>query len=306
MDIYQNVLDMIGETPIIRLETYSKKGVEAFMKLEYFNPGGSVKDRPALKIIEEAEKRNELKPSGTILEATSGNTGIGLSLAGAVKGYRVIIVMPENMSAERQKIMKAYGAEIILTPKEKGMKGAIEKALSIKKTNPEYFVADQFRNEDNPKAHEEGTALEILRQMDSSLDIFVNGIGTGGTITGVGRTLKKHLGGIRVIGVEPADSPVLSGRQPGTHKIQGIGAGFVPDILDRNVLDEIILVENSEAYEEARLVARREGLLVGISTGANLAAIRKLVERIGPGRRMRILTMSASSGERYLSTDLYD
>ncbi len=306
MKIYNNVLEMIGDTPIVRLESYSKPGVEVFLKLEFHNPGGSIKDRPAAKIIEEAEKRLEIKVGGTIVEATSGNTGIGLSLVGAVKGYRVVIVMPENMSIERQKIMKAYGAELILTPKEDGMKGAIEVAESIKKNNPEYFVANQFGNKDNAKAHEEGTAIEILKQMDNELDYFVNGIGTGGTITGIGKVLKENLKNIKIIGVEPSGSAVISGKKAGPHKLQGIGAGFVPDILNVSLLDELILVENEEAYTEARLLARTEGLMVGISTGANLAAVRKLVSRIESDKNIKILTVAASSGERYLSTDLYE
>jgi cysteine synthase A len=306
MKIYNNVLEMIGDTPVIRLESYSKPGVEVFLKLEFHNPGGSIKDRPAAKIIEEAQKRLEIKAGGTIVEATSGNTGIGLSLVGAVKGYRVVIVMPENMSIERQKIMKAYGAELVLTPKEDGMKGAIEVAESMKKNNPEYFTANQFGNKDNAKAHEEGTAIEILKQMDNELDYFVNGIGTGGTITGVGKVLKENLKNIKIIGVEPSGSAVISGSKAGPHKLQGIGAGFIPDILNVSLLDELILVENEEAYTEARLLARKEGLMVGISTGANLAAVRKLVSRIESDKGIKILTMSASSGERYLSTDLYE
>ncbi len=306
MKIYNNVLEMIGDTPIVRLESYSKPGVDVFLKLEFHNPGGSIKDRPAAKIIEEAEKRMEIKAGGTIVEATSGNTGIGLSLVGAVKGYRVIIVMPENMSIERQKIMKAYGAELILTPKEDGMKGAIEAAKALKKNNSEYFVANQFGNKDNAKAHEEGTAIEILKQMENRLDYFVNGIGTGGTITGVGKVLKEKLMDIKIIGVEPSGSAVVSGKKAGPHKLQGIGAGFVPDILNMSILDEMILIDNEEAYKEARFLARKDGLMVGISTGANLAAVRKLLSRIEPDKEIRILTLSASSGERYLSTDLYE
>ncbi len=306
MKIYDNVLEMIGDTPVVKLKNYSKPGVEVFLKLEFKNPGGSIKDRPALKIIEEAEKRDELKPGGTILEATSGNTGIGLSLVGAVKGYGVIIVMPENMSVERQKIMKAYGAELILTPKEDGMKGSIKTMEKLGKENPDYFVANQFLNSDNPKAHMESTAVEIIKQMDNELDYFVNGIGTGGTISGVGKILKQKLETVKVIGVEPSGSAVVSGMKAGVHKIQGIGAGFIPDILNVSLLDEIILIENEEAYEEARLLAREEGLMVGISTGANLAAVRKLVSRIETDKNIKILTVAASSGERYLSTDLYE
>ena len=306
MKIYENVLEMIGDTPVVKLKSYSKPGIEVFLKLEFKNPGGSIKDRPALKMIEGAEKRGDLKPGGTILEATSGNTGIGLSLVGAAKGYCVKIAMPENMSIERQKIMKAYGAELILTPKEDGMQGAIKTIEELGKDNPEYFVANQFSNSDNPKAHMESTALEIIKQMDNELDYFVNGIGTGGTISGVGKILKQKLESVKVIGVEPSGSAVVSGEKPGAHKLQGIGAGFIPDNLNVSLLDEVMLVDNDEAYEEARMLAKKEGLLVGISTGANLAAVKKLVSRIETGSNIKILTVSASSGERYLSTDLYE
>jgi len=306
MKVYDNVLEMIGDTPVVKLKSYSKPGIEVFLKLEFKNPGGSIKDRPALKIVEEAEKRGELKPGGTIVEATSGNTGIGLSLVGAVKGYGVKIVMPENMSIERQKIMKAYGAELILTSKDGGMKESIGVAEKLKKENPEYFVANQFSNSDNPKAHEEGTALEILGQMDNELDYFVNGIGTGGTVSGVGKVIKQKINNVKIIGVEPSDSAVVSGEKAGAHKLQGIGAGFIPEILNVGLLDEVMLIENEEAYEEARMLAKKEGLMVGISTGANLAAVRKLVSRIESDSNVKILTMSASSGERYLSTDLYE
>jgi len=306
MKVYDNVLEMIGDTPVVKLKSYSKPGIEVFLKLEFKNPGGSIKDRPALKMIEGAEKRGDLKPGGTILEATSGNTGIGLSLVGAAKGYGVKIAMPENMSIERQKIMIAYGAELILTPKEDGMQGAIKAIEELGKANPDYFVANQFSNSDNPKAHMESTALEIIKQMDNELDYFVNGIGTGGTISGVGKILKQKLESVKVIGVEPSGSAVVSGEKPGAHKLQGIGAGFIPKILNVNLLDEVILIENEEAYEEARMLAKKEGLMVGISTGANLAAVRKLVSRIETGSNIKILTVSASSGERYLSTDLYE
>jgi len=306
MKIYENVLEMIGNTPVVKLKSYSKPGIEVFLKLEFQNPGGSIKDRPALKIVEEAEKKGALKPGGTIVEATSGNTGIGLSLVGAVKGYSVKIVMPENMSIERQKIMKAYGAELILTSKDGGMKESIGVAEKLKKENPEYFVASQFANMENPKSHEEGTALEILEQMDNELDYFVNGIGTGGTISGVGKVLKQKLKNVKVVGVEPSGSAVVSGKKAGAHKLQGIGAGFIPDTLNVSLLDEVILIENDEAYEEARLMAREEGLMVGISTGANLAAVRKLISKIDVDENVKILTMSGSSGERYLSTDLYE
>jgi len=306
MKVYDNVLEMIGDTPVVKLKSYSKPGIEVFLKLEFKNPGGSIKDRPALKIIEEAEKRGDLKPGGTIVEATSGNTGIGLSLVGAAKGYGVKIAMPENMSIERQKIMKAYGAELILTPKEDGMQGAIKTIEELGKDNPEYFVANQFSNSDNPKAHMESTALEIIKQMDNELDYFVNGIGTGGTVSGVGKVIKQKMNNVKIIGVEPSGSAVVSGEKPGAHKLQGIGAGFIPKILNVGLLDEVILIENEEAYEEARMLAKKEGLMVGISTGANLAAVRKLVSRIESYRNVKILTMSASSGERYLSTDLYE
>lgn len=302
--VANNILDLIGETPIVRLNRIvGKADADVFLKLEFFNPGGSVKDRIAYSMITEAEKRGELKPGDVILEPTSGNTGIGLAMVAAAKGYRTILVMPDTMSIERRNLLKAYGAELVLTPGAEGMKGAIKKVEELKKENPNYFVPQQFKNPDNVKIHLETTAKEVVEQMEGKIDAFVAGVGTGGTITGVGRVLKEKYPETLVVAVEPKDSPVLSGGSPGPHKIQGIGAGFVPDILDTDVYDEVITIENEEAYEWARKAAKEEGILGGISSGAAIAAAIKVARRLGEGKR--VLAVIPSNGERYLTTPLY-
>lgn len=304
MRVANTILDLIGQTPVVKLNrVVGKTDADVFLKLEFFNPGGSVKDRIALSMIEEAEKRGELKPGATIVEPTSGNTGIGLAMVAAAKGYRAILVMPETMSLERRNLLRAYGAELVLTPGSEGMKGAIAKAEELVRENPDYFMPQQFKNPDNVKIHIETTAQEVLQQMEGKLDAFVAGVGTGGTITGVGQVLRKHVPDCRIIAVEPSASPVLSGGKPGPHKIQGIGAGFVPPILDTSIYDEVIQIDNEEAFEWARRVAREEGILVGISSGAAIAAAVKVARRLGEGKR--VLAVSPSNGERYLSTELY-
>jgi cysteine synthase A len=305
--LVQNVTQLIGGTPLVRLNRVVPEGsAEVYVKLEYQNPGSSVKDRIAISIIEVAEKEGKIKPGDTILEATSGNTGIGLALVAAAKGYKAIIVMPETMSLERRNLLKAYGAQLVLTPGSEGMKGAIRKAEEIKAENPSYFVAEQFKNQANVKIHRETTGPEIVEAIkghDGKLDAFISGVGTGGTITGAGQVLKDNFPGIKIYAIEPANSPVLSGGQPGPHKIQGIGAGFVPDILDTGVFDSVITVDNEEAFETSRRVAREEGILGGISSGAAIFAALKVAKELGEGKR--VVAIVPSNGERYLSTPLY-
>lgn len=302
--VADNILELIGQTPIVKLNRIvGKSDADIYLKLEYFNPGGSVKDRIAWSMITEAEKRGELKPGDTILEPTSGNTGIGLAMVAAAKGYRTILVMPDTMSIERRNLLKAYGAELVLTPGAEGMKGAIAKAGELKKENPDYFVPQQFSNPDNVKVHYETTAQEIVEQLGEKLDAFVSGVGTGGTITGVGRVLKEKYPETQVIAVEPSASPVLSGGKPSPHKIQGIGAGFVPEILDTEIYDEVIKIENEEAFEWARKLAKEEGILGGISSGAAVAAAIKVARRLGEGKN--VLAVIPSNGERYLTTPLF-
>ncbi|MBA4542427.1 MULTISPECIES: cysteine synthase A [Thermoactinomyces] len=304
MRVVNNVLDLIGQTPLVKLNrVVGKSDADVFLKLEFFNPGGSVKDRIALSMIEGAEKRGELKPGDTIVEPTSGNTGIGLAMVAAAKGYRALLVMPDTMSMERRNLLKAYGAELVLTPGAEGMKGAIAKAEEIARENPNAYMPQQFSNQDNVKIHYETTAVEIIEQTGGDFDAFVAGVGTGGTITGVGKRLKEKFPHIQVIAVEPVHSPVLSGGKPGPHKIQGIGAGFVPEILDTQIYDEVIQIGNEEAFDWARRVAREEGILVGISSGAAVAAAVKVARRLGVGKK--VVTVSPSNGERYLTTPLY-
>jgi cysteine synthase A len=270
--------------------------------MESMNPGGSVKDRIALSMVEAAERDGRLGPEGTIVEPTSGNTGIGLALVGAVKGYRVVLTMPESMSIERRKLLAGYGAELVLTPAADGMRGAITEAENLAAQHG-YFTPQQFRNPANPDVHRRTTGPEILRQCSGPIDYFVAGIGTGGTITGAGQALRVAFPEVRIIGVEPAASPVISGGQPGPHKIQGIGAGFIPDVLDTQLLYEVVQITNEEAFETARRLARREGLMVGISSGAAMAATLKVAARLqGP---VTIVTVLPSTGERYLSTELF-
>jgi cysteine synthase A len=276
--------------------------VHIWAKLESMNPGGSVKDRIALSMVEAAERDGSLKPGGTIVEPTSGNTGIGLALVGAVKGYRVVLTMPESMSLERRKLLTAYGAELQLTPAADGMRGSIQRAEKLA-ADYGYYMPQQFKNPANPKVHRVTTGPEILTQCPDPIDYFVAGIGTGGTITGAGAVLRATFPDLKIVGVEPADSPILSGGQPGPHKIQGIGAGFVPDVLKTELLDEVIKVTNDEAFEMGRLLAREEGLLVGISSGAAMAATVKVAQEVtGP---VTLVTVFASTGERYLSTELF-
>lgn len=306
--IYNNITELIGHTPIVKIERYAQNNslnATILAKLERFNPGGSVKDRIALAMIEDAEAQGKINKDTIIIEPTSGNTGIGLAAVAAAKGYRLLIVMPETMSIERRKILVAYGAELVLTEGKKGMKGAIEKAEEIQASTPNSFVIGQFVNPSNPKAHFATTAKEIWEDTDGNVNIFVAGVGTGGTITGVGEFLKSQNPDIKIVAVEPAASPVLSAGQPGPHKIQGIGAGFVPDVLNTSIFDEIITVENDAAFEESKKVAKDEGLLVGISSGAALYAaslLAKRKENVGKN----IVVLLADTGERYLSTpDLF-
>ena len=301
--IYQNIYETIGNTPIVKLNSLTNdKMADVYVKLEWFNPGGSVKDRIAINMIEKAEKIGLLKPGMSIVEPTSGNTGIGLALVAAAKGYPITLTMPESLSIERRKILSGFGAKLILTPSDKGMKGSILEAEKIAQDEM-YFMPMQFENLNNPLAHMEKTAIEILNDF-SSVDAFVTGIGTGGTITGVGTILKKHLPNISVHAVEPFGSAVLSGEAAGPHKIQGIGAGFIPKILDTKVYDSIIKVTDDQAFNTARLLAKKEGLFVGISTGANVFAAIELAKKLGKGKT--VLTVSPSNGERYLSTSLYE
>mgnify|MGYP005849354631 CR=1 FL=1 len=299
----ETILDLIGNTPVVRLQRLPGPGsATVWAKLEKDNPGGSVKDRIGKSMIEAAEADGILKPGSVIIEPTSGNTGIALAMVAAVKGYRLILVMPDTMSAERRAILKAFGAELILTPGAEGMKGAVAKAEALVREHG-YFMPQQFKNPANPEVHRQTTAREILEQV-GHVDAFVGGVGTGGTISGVGEILKQISPEVRIVAVEPADSPVLSGGQPGRHRIQGIGAGFVPDVLNRAVVDEVIPVTNEDAAETARRLAREEGLLVGISSGAAAWAALQVARRLGEGKV--VVTVLPDTGERYLSTGLFD
>ena len=304
MRVANNILELIGQTPVVKLNRIiGKTDADVYLKLEFFNPGGSVKDRIALSMIEEAEKQGLLKPGDTIVEPTSGNTGIGLAMVAAAKGYRALLVMPDTMSLERRNLLRAYGAELVLTPGAEGMRGAVKKAEEIVRERPNHFMPQQFKNPANVKIHRETTARELLEQMDGHFDAFVAGVGTGGTITGVGQVIKEKIPGVHLVAVEPSASPVLSGGKPGPHKIQGIGAGFVPDILDTEIYDEVITVDNEEAFQWARRMAREEGILGGISSGAAVAAAAKVARRLGQGKK--VVAVVPSNGERYLSTPLY-
>ncbi len=302
--ISENPLGQVFNTPLVRLNRLVGPDCAAVWgKMEGSNPGGSVKDRIALAMIEQAEKDGCIRPGDVLVEPTSGNTGIGLSLVCAVKGYRLILTMPDTMSHERRRLLGAYGAELFLTPGALGMRGAIEKAEEIARER-KCFMPQQFKNPANPAVHEATTGPEIVRALDGKVDAFVAGVGTGGTITGVGRVLRRDVPEALVVAVEPADSPVLSGGEPGPHKIQGIGAGFVPDVLDTSVYSEILTVANEDALRTARRLAREEGIFAGISSGANVFAALKVARRLGAGKN--VVTMICDTGERYLSTGIYD
>lgn len=305
--IVNSVTELIGDTPLVRLNRIVPDGsAEIYVKLEYQNPGASVKDRIAISMIEVAEQEGILKPGDTIVEPTSGNTGIGLAMVAAAKGYKAILVMPETMSVERRNLLRAYGAELVLTPGAEGMNGAVRKAEELAAENPSYFIPQQFKNQANVKVHRETTGPEIveaINSLDGKLDAFVAGIGTGGTISGTGEVLKKSFPNIQIVAVEPAASPILSGGKPGPHKIQGIGANFVPDILNRDIYDQVITIENEDAFEIARRVAKEEGILCGISSGAAIKAALQVAKDLGPGKR--VIAIVPSNGERYLSTPLF-
>ncbi len=307
-DIKQNALELIGNTPILQLNNYSKKSgisnATILAKLEYLNPAGSVKDRIAKAMIEDAEKKGLLKEGATIIEPTSGNTGIGIAAVAAAKGYHAILTLPETMSIERRNLLKAYGAELVLTEGAKGMKGAIEKAEELKKSIPGSIILGQFVNPANPEIHKKTTGPEIWKQTDGKVDIFVAGVGTGGTLTGVGKYLKSKNPNVKIVAVEPATSPVLSKGTAGAHKIQGIGAGFVPDVLDTKIYDEIIPVENDDAFKVGKLVGKKEGVLVGISSGAALWAAIEVAKRPEAAGK-KIVVLLPDTGDRYLSTPLF-
>ena len=307
MKVYDSVTELVGSTPLLELKKIEKEeglGAKIYAKLELFNPGGSVKDRIAKAMIENAEKTGALKEGSVIIEPTSGNTGIGLCSIAAAKGYRIIITMPETMSVERRNLMKAYGAELVLTDGAKGMKGAIEKANELAKEIPNSFIPGQFVNPVNPATHEQTTGVEIWNDTDGTVDIFVAGVGTGGTISGTGKALKERKPSVKVVAVEPKSSPVLSEGHAGPHKIQGIGAGFVPDTLNTKIYDEIIPVENEDAFETGRRIARTEGVLVGISSGAALWAAIQLAKR-EENKGKTIVVLLPDTGERYLSTPMF-
>ncbi len=308
MKVYENVADLVGNTPLVRLTGYrERKGFSAHIlaKLEYFNPAGSIKDRIGLAMLEEAEEKGLLNKASVIIEPTSGNTGIGIASIAAAKGYRTILTMPDTMSVERRNILKAYGAELVLTEGAKGMKGAIAKANELAEEIPHSFIPGQFTNEANPLAHYRTTGPEIWRDTDGAVDILVAGVGTGGTLSGAGKYLKEQNPDIRVIAVEPADSPVLSGGRPGSHKLQGIGAGFIPYTLDLDVYDEVIAVTTEEAFETAKILAREDGVLAGISSGAALYAAEIAAKR-PENREKNIVVIIPDSGEKYLSGTLFD
>jgi len=302
--LHKEITELIGNTPLVRLNRLSKPGsATIYGKVEFFNPGGSVKDRICLNMINEAERQGKLKPGGTIVEPTSGNTGIGLALVSAVRGYKLILVMPESMSMERASLLSSYGAQLVLTPAWEGMKGSIKEAESILAQNPSYFMPDQFSNPANPAMHRMTTAPEIWDALEGKIDALVAAVGTGGTITGCGEVFKEKNPNVQVVAVEPAGSPVLSGGDPGPHKIQGIGAGFIPMVLNRKILDRVITVTDDEAYQTAKQLSKKEGLLVGISAGANVFAAQKIADELGPGKH--VVTILCDTGERYISIEKY-
>ncbi|WP_102273290.1 cysteine synthase A [Cytobacillus massiliigabonensis] len=301
--IANSIAELVGQTPIVKLNRIvDENSADVFVKLEYMNPGSSVKDRIALAMIEAAEESGELKEGATIIEPTSGNTGIGLAMIAAAKGYKAILVMPDTMSMERRNLLRAYGAELVLTPGAEGMNGAIRKAGELANEHG-YFMPQQFQNPANPEIHRKTTGKEITEQLGDQLDAFISGIGTGGTITGAGEVLRETYENIKIYAVEPTDSPVLSGGKPGPHKIQGIGAGFVPDTLNTEIYDEVIQVTNDDSFEYARRAAKEEGILGGISSGAAIYAALKIAKELGKGKK--VLAILPSNGERYLSTPLY-
>ncbi|UTR12466.1 cysteine synthase A [Evansella sp. LMS18] len=301
--VVNSITELIGDTPLVKLQRLvTEEHADVYLKLEFMNPGSSVKDRIAISMIEDAEEKGLLKEGDTIVEPTSGNTGIGLAMVAAAKGYKTLLVMPETMSLERRNLLRAYGAELVLTPGPEGMGGAIRKANEIREEHG-YFMPQQFENEANVKIHRETTAKELLDQVGGQLDAFVSGIGTGGTITGAGEVLKKTFPDLKVIAVEPKDSPVLSGGKPGPHKIQGIGAGFVPGILNTDIYDEVMTVTADQAFEYARKAAREEGILGGISSGAAIYSALEVAKKLGKGKK--VVAVIPSNGERYLSTPLY-
>ena len=301
---HADITELIGGTPLVRLNRLSKPGgATIYAKVESFNPGGSIKDRICLNMINEAERLGKLKPGGTIVEPTSGNTGIGLALVAAVRGYKLILVMPESMSMERASLLSSYGAQLVLTAAWEGMKGSIKEAESIVAQNPSYYMPDQFSNPANPDMHRKTTGPEIVNALDGRVDAFVAAVGTGGTITGCGEVIRERNPAAKIVAVEPAGSPVLSGGDPGPHKIQGIGAGLVPKVLNRTLLDRVVTVTDDEAYQTAKLLAKKEGLLVGISAGANVFAAQKIAEELGPGKN--VVTILCDTGERYISIEKY-
>ncbi len=303
--IYSTILEKVGNTPLVRINKLNKGGAEVLVKVEYFNPAGSVKDRIAIGMIEDAEKNGKIAPGALIIEPTSGNTGIGLALVAAVKGYKLILTMPDTMSVERRKLLAAYGAELVLTEGAKGMKGAIEKAEELQKSHPGSFIPQQFANPANPEYHRHTTAEEIWKDVDGKVDAFVAGVGTGGTLTGVGSVLKARNPNVKIVAVEPFDSPVISGGKPGPHKLQGIGAGFIPSVLDTKLIDEVFKVKSEEAGDIARAAATQEGLLIGISSGAALFAALELSKRPEYAGK-RIIALLPDTGERYLSSWLFN
>jgi cysteine synthase A len=299
-----DITKLIGHTPLVRLNRLAPAGGAAiYAKVESANPGGSVKDRICLNMINEAERSGRLKPGSTIVEPTSGNTGIGLSLVAAVRGYRVILVMPDSMSTERVSLLTSYGAELVLTPGWESMRGSIKEAECIVAQHPSYFMPDQFSNPANPDAHRKTTAIEIWDALGGTFDAFVAGVGTGGTITGCGEVFKERTAIIQVVAVEPSGSPVLSGGDSGPHKIQGIGAGFIPQVLNQKILDRVVTVTDNDAYQTSKLLAKQEGLLVGISSGANVWAAQKIAQELGPGKS--VVTVLCDTGERYISMEKY-
>ena len=303
-NLSSNITELIGRTPMVRIDRINDSYANIYGKVEYFNPGGSIKDRVAMAMIEDGEKKGLIDKDTVILEPTSGNTGIGLAMICAVKGYRLILTMPETMSKERQNLLKAYGAQLVLTPGTKGMKGSIDEIQELKQQYPNHFTPQQFNNSANPEIHRKTTAMEIIDDTNSKIDILVAGVGTGGTITGIGKVLKENIDTVKIVAVEPYDSPVLSGGKPGPHKIQGIGAGFIPAVLDKDIIDEIIKVKDEDAFNIMRRLAKEEGLLVGISSASAIYAAISLGKR-EENKGKNIVAILPDNGERYLSMNIF-